>query len=279
MKMELTDEILKKVIQKRKSRTHKGTYGRVLLVGGNKNYGGAIILSASACVNSGAGLVSVACDVHNHTSLHSRLPEAMVMDYMNLDEVKEAIHTSNVISIGSGLGLDNVARTLLTLVLTEMRDEQLVIIDGSAITLVAEMKPVIEFPQNIIYTPHEMEWQRLSGIEIEEQTVENSRNAAHKLNSFVVAKSNETKIFQPELDEFAKVTIGTPAMATGGMGDTLAGLIAGFLAQFHENIFDAISAATYLHSKIARDLSETHYVVLPSMIIHEISQTMKKFEQ
>jgi hydroxyethylthiazole kinase-like uncharacterized protein yjeF len=236
-------------------------------------------LSASAAVKSGAGLVSVACHVNNHGALHARLPEAMVLDYEDFNAVKCAIATADIIAIGSGLGLDQVARDLVNLVLSQMRDDQFVIIDGSAITLLSEMTSVsIAFPEQVIYTPHEMEWQRLSGIAIEKQTVEASRDAAHRLGSFVVAKSDETKIFQPDSDEVAVVTIGTPAMATGGMGDTLSGMIAGFLAQFHGQTFETVCAATYLHSKIAHDLAKTHYVVLPSELIANISLEMKRWE-
>jgi hydroxyethylthiazole kinase-like uncharacterized protein yjeF len=277
--MELREDILSRVIRKRPSHSHKGTYGRVLLIGGNQQYGGAIILSAAACVNSGAGLVSVACHVSNHAPLHARLPEAMVIDYEDFETVQAAIASADVIAIGSGLGLDRIARVLLDLVLTTVHREQLVVIDGSAITLLSDTASVgVAFPERVVYTPHEMEWQRLSGLAIEKQTVEASREAAHQLGSFVVAKSDKTKIFQPDSDEVAVVTNGTPAMATGGMGDTLAGMIAGFLAQFHDVTFDTICAATYLHSKIAHSLAETHYVVLPSELIANISLEMKRWE-
>jgi hydroxyethylthiazole kinase-like uncharacterized protein yjeF len=203
----------------------------------------------------------------------------MVLDYENFDAVRAAIDSSDVIAIGSGLGLDRVARVLLDLVLTQVRRDQFLVIDGSAITIVSEGNlGDIPFPKNIVFTPHEMEWQRLSGIPIADQSVENSLEAAHRLGSFVLAKSHETKLFQPDSDEVARLTIGTPAMATGGMGDTLAGMIAGFLAQFKGPVFDTVCAAAYLHSKIAHDLAVTHYVVLPSMVIAEISTEMKRWE-
>ena len=67
------------MIKPRLRESHKGSYGRVLLVGGLYPYGGAIIMAAVACVNSGAGLVTVATDRDNITALHAHLPEAMAL--------------------------------------------------------------------------------------------------------------------------------------------------------------------------------------------------------
>ncbi|HEF0711620.1 TPA: carbohydrate kinase, partial [Staphylococcus aureus] len=79
-------------------------------------------------------------------------------------------------------------------------------------------------------------------------------------------------------DDEYKLQIGNPAMATGGMGDTLAGMITGFIGQF-DNPIDAITSATYTHSYIGEKLSETMYVVPPSKIIDEIPFAMKALEK
>ena len=85
--IELTDEILAKVIKKRKKASYKGTYGRLLVIGGNRQYGGAAILATTSAVYSGAGLVSVALAKENHSALQARLPEAMTLDF---DEIGRA---------------------------------------------------------------------------------------------------------------------------------------------------------------------------------------------
>ncbi|WP_049182559.1 NAD(P)H-hydrate dehydratase, partial [Limosilactobacillus fermentum] len=74
---DLTEQILQNVITTRPQESFKGTFGKVLLVGGNHQFGGAIIMAATAAVNAGAGLVTVACDLVNRTALHARLPEAL----------------------------------------------------------------------------------------------------------------------------------------------------------------------------------------------------------
>ena len=79
--MILDEQLLREVITKRPKYSHKGTFGRVVLIGGNQQYGGAIIMSALAAVNSGAGLTTVITDKKNHGPLHVQLPEAMVVDW------------------------------------------------------------------------------------------------------------------------------------------------------------------------------------------------------
>ena len=73
----ITTEIVSRTIIKRPADSHKGNYGRIMLIGGNQNFGGAIIMAATAATYSGAGLVTVATDPSNFTSLPARLPEAM----------------------------------------------------------------------------------------------------------------------------------------------------------------------------------------------------------
>lgn len=77
--MIIDEQLARQVVTKRQANSHKGTYGRVLLIGGFYPYGGAIIMSALACVKSGAGLVTVATECDNITALHAHLPETMAL--------------------------------------------------------------------------------------------------------------------------------------------------------------------------------------------------------
>lgn len=271
----LTDKILYRVIKKRPAQSHKGTFGRVLIVGGNEEYGGAAILAASSAVYAGAGLVTVASAPKNHTALHARLPEAMVLDFQ--EDLTEFVKSADVVVLGCGLGLTDSSRQAFRQVLANVTNQQFLIIDGSAITLFAEEHVVLTYPERTIFTPHEMELQRLSKLKIPEQTTQNLQEFVDALGSIVVAKSHQTRIFAPKQTGFL-LTIGTPAQATGGMGDTLAGLIGGFLAQFHKDSTTVVAAATYLHSYIAREIAQQAYVALPSQLISRIPQTMKAFE-
>lgn len=272
--MNITEDILTEVIKKRAADSHKGTYGRALLLGGNRQYGGAIIMSAESCLQAGAGLVTVVTDEKNHSALHARLPEAMVLNFREISLQKDLLAKTDVILIGPGLGLEYESLTLLSEILSKQKENQWLVIDGSAITLFANHTLALNYPEHTVFTPHQMEWQRLSGLPIAQQDDANNQIKQQALQATIVLKSHRTTIYDGK--EIYRNTAGNPAMATGGTGDTLAGMIAGFLAQFEKNT-ETIVAAVYLHSKIADDLAEDHYVVLPTNISRELPKYMQKY--
>lgn len=269
----ITTEIVSRTIIKRPAESHKGTYGRVLLIGGNQNFGGAIIMAAMAATYSGAGLVTVATDPTNFMSLHAQLPEAMVIDYHQTDTLLNLLTGMDVVVIGPGLGTDPVADHLLSAVLAAVQAPQRLVIDGSALTLLSQHARTLP-TTDIVVTPHQMEWQRLSGLAIEDQTPTANHNAQQHLGVTAVVKAHRTTIYTNDQVWFNPG--GTPAMATGGMGDTLAGMIGGFVGQFTD-FTDAILSAVYLHSAIADELATTRYVVLPHQISPRIPTYMHRF--
>lgn len=232
-------------------------------------------MASSAAVYSGAGLVTTVSDMANLSSLHARLPEAMIADVNDSKQVKDLIQPAKVVVIGSGLGTDAVSQKILKEAFNAVAPNQIAVIDGSAITLVAEKG--IPLPKaHLIFTPHQVEWQRLSGIKLADQSnVKKNQKVRDQLGGIVVLKSHHTQIYsnQPMLQN----PIGTPAQATGGMGDTLAGMVGGFCAQF-SNPLNATASAVYAHSDIADHLAQNQYVVLPTQIIKHIPQYMKCHE-
>ncbi|ABR74699.1 NAD(P)H-hydrate dehydratase [Actinobacillus succinogenes] len=254
--------------------SHKGDYGRLLLIGGNCNMGGAIMMAAQAAVCSGTGLTTVATDKVNHPALHSRLPEAMVLDWQNSDLLISKIKQADVILIGCGLGLDAMSSGLLQTVLTNIDTHQKLILDGDAITLFARNP---QFPDTIkvLATPHQKEWERLSGLALAQQTENNNQTTAKRLGLDLILKKHGTELYLTGTEP-RRIDVGTPAMATGGMGDTLAGMIAGFIAQFPLYYQQAVCSAVYLHSYIAQNLAQNRHVVLPTDVISHIQTEMKK---
>ena len=272
----ITQSMVTETIKKRATHTHKGSFGRLLVIGGNAQFGDAIILTSSAAVYSGTGLVTTATHSTNFASLHARLPETMVIDFQNDTELKKLIKTVDGIVIGPGLGEDKLALQVVQAVFQSIQSTQHLIIDGSAIDLVAAHH--LSLPDaKIVFTPHEMEWQRLSGIPIAEQTEAKNRKAQQKLQATVVLKKYHTEIYTN--DTVYQLKLGGPEMSTGGMGDTLAGMIGGFVVQFSDHEIQAILSATYLHSYIADELGKTQYVTLPHQIINQIPQAMAKFSK
>lgn len=273
--VQLSEEILHKVIKKRPNISHKGTFGRAVLIGGNQQYGGAILMSAEACIKSGAGLTTVITAEKNHAPLHTRLPEAMAVDLSETQIIDDVLDSADVVLIGPGLGLGKEAQMILNYVLKNQKEDQWLVIDGSAITLFSKHEPTLNFPDHTVFTPHQAEWERLSGLPFVAQTDENNRAKQALLGARIVLKSHRTTIYD-EAVAYYQNPLGNPGMATGGMGDTLAGMITGFLAQFEKNT-DTIGAAVYLHSLIGDAVAEKNYVVLPTAISEALPHYMKKY--
>lgn len=278
---EITEAILKKVITKRSSDTHKGDYGRILLIGGGENYGGAIIMSTSGAVNSGAGLTAVATHPVNLTALHARLPEAMFIDWRDA-KLANLIKNMDVVVCGPGLGMSDLAKQIMVILRRCTSEKQTVVLDASALDLISQDKSLL--PTNaghLILTPHQMEWQRLSQIRIPFQTDSANIDALNQLipdsNAMLVLKSNHTHIYDGKGQVFVN-PLGNPGMATGGMGDTLAGIIGGFVAQFGPSI-DTVLAAVYIHSLAGDLINKDNYVVKPTEVSKVLPKLMKKYSE
>ena len=280
--MKVIDQtLLEKVIVERTRHSHKGDYGRLLLLGGTYPYGGAIIMSAIAAVKSGAGLVTVGTDKENISALHSHLPEAMAFSLKDKALLKEQLEKAEVVLLGPGLREDAFGEELVKLVFDSLRKDQILIVDGGTLGILA--KGQLPFPSShLILTPHQKEWERLSGIALDHQ---NTETTARALSSFpqgtiLVEKGPATRIWQAGQPEYYQLEVGGPYQATGGMGDTLAGMIAGFAGQFpHVNLYERVVVATHLHSAIAQELAQENYLVLPTEISKLLPKTMKKISQ
>ena len=273
--------LLEKVIIERSRTSHKGDYGRLLLLGGTYPYGGAIIMAALAAVKSGAGLVTVGTDRENITALHIHLPEAMAFSLQDQHLLKEQLEKAEVVLLGPGLRDDAFGEDLVKEVSTSLRQNQILIVDGGALAILARTR--LSFPSSqLILTPHQKEWEKLSGITIEKQ---NEATTASALTSFpqgtiLVEKGSATRIWQADQSDYYQLQVGGPYQATGGMGDTLAGMIAGFAGQFKQaGLYERVAVATHLHSAIAQELAQEHYVVLPTEISNCLPKVMNKISQ
>ena len=275
----ITEDILTKVIKKRPSDSHKGNYGRILLIGGSENYGGAIIMAAEAALNSGTGLISVATHAVNLDALHARNPEVMFIDWRDRNLVN-LMKKMDVIVCGPGLGTGTFAWQLMSTICQNVSQNQTLVLDASALDMFAQDKNLIPKQASlVILTPHQMEWQRLSQIRIPFQTDSANLSALKKIfptqNAILVLKSNHTHIYT-KTDQIFVNPLGNPGMATGGMGDTLAGIIGGFTAQFGNNL-DSVLAAVFIHSLAGDKIAENNYVVRPTTISALLPQLMEEY--
>lgn len=270
----ITNEKVTSWIPIRDPQTYKNKLGHVLCVGGNADMGGAIILSAMAALNAGAGLVTVASDPVNRSALHSSLPEIMFTDMHQRSALAKEIKGADVILLGPGLGRETQAEKIFHFVLNHVQEDQWLVLDADALYFYAELNLTEQLrTQKIVLTPHLGEWERISAIKAPADKIAINQTFMADLNSVLVLKKAATEVYFE--NEVWQNTAGNPSMATGGMGDTLAGIISGFLGQF-KNKKQAILSAVYVHSAIADELAETHYVTLPSQISKELPIFMKK---
>lgn len=273
----INQTLLEKVIIERSRSSHKGDYGRLLLLGGTYPYGGAIIMAALAAVKSGAGLVTVGTDRENIPALHSHLPEAMAFALQDKQLLKEQLEKAEVVLLGPGLGDNAFGEDLVKQVFAGLKQNQILIVDGGALTILARTS--LSFPSSqLILAPHQKEWEKLSGITIEKQKEDTTASALTSFpkGTILVEKGPAIRVWQAGQSDYYQLQVGGPYQATGGMGDTLAGMIAGFVGQFRQaSLYERVAVATHLHSAIAQELSQENYVVLPTEISRYLPKIMK----
>jgi len=233
---------------KRQRCAHKGDHGHVLLVGGDEGFSGAIRLAAEAALRVGAGLVSVATRKSHAAYLNMARPELMCHGVEHCSELQPLLDKASVVVIGPGLGQSKWAHHLLAWVL---KSDKAVVIDADGLNLLANKKL---YRDNWVLTPHPGEAARLLGCSTQ-AIAENRFLAASQLQSIyggiVVLKGAGSLIDKG--DEVFISTTGNPGMASGGMGDVLAGMIAGLIAQKY-SFAEAVNTAVYVHGEAA-DLS------------------------
>lgn len=206
---------------------HKGDAGKVLVIGGNKGYGGAISICAQGALRAGAGLIKVATDRGNVTALNTRRPELMTVDLHDSLAMQQAITWADVIAIGPGLGLDPENEVLLEDVLNA---DKPTVIDADALNVMARVG--LSFCKRAVLTPHPGEAARLLGTTIDR--INGDRYKAvyelqQKCGGVVLLKGAGTLICDGK--SIVVIQEGSPAMASGGMGDLLTGIIAALRAE------------------------------------------------
>lgn len=203
----------------------------------------------------------------------------MGFDLADRDLLREQIQKASVILVGPGLKESHENLAVLQMIFEQVSSQQVLILDGGAISLFSNSQ--FDLPEaQLVFTPHQKEWEKLSGLDLTSQTEERSQRAVQHFpkGTVVVEKGPHTRIWTSGQDVGYRLDVGGPYQATGGMGDTLAGMIAGFAGQFPQvGLYERVVVATYLHSAIAEDLSKEAYVVLPTTISKEIPRWMKKW--
>lgn len=239
-------------LKTRKQFTHKGTYGHALIIAGQSETMGAALLCSSACAHTGAGLTTACVPESGLTALNTLLPEVMAIVRKDGNIPKIDWDKFSAIAIGPGLGKKNDALTLLQTAFTELNKPM--VIDADALNLVADNYLFKKIPANSILTPHMKEFDRLFGEHNSWWSrVETMITKAREFQLYIVLKNSYTIIGTPEGKIYFNPT-GNPAMASGGMGDVLTGVIASLLAQNYSPE-DACLIGVYIHGIAGDDLA------------------------
>lgn len=270
-------------IPARPEHSNKGTFGRVLVIGGSPCMSGAAYFSSKAAYRTGAGLVQILTHEDNRIILQTQLPEAILFTYsetdFNEDAISEAIEKADVIVIGVGLGQNNLAQKLLALTLSAA--DAPIITDADALNIISKKLSLLDsVSAPLIITPHMAEMARLCHTDVSEimaNTVGFATSFAEKNSLICVLKDHETVVCDGNISSQIYINkSGNSGMATGGSGDVLTGIIAALIAQGMP-LFDAATLGVYIHGlagdAAADELGE--YSVMASDIIEHISTVIK----
>ena len=232
-------------LKPRRATSHKGDHGRLLVIGGDHGTAGAIRMTSEAALRSGAGLVRVLTHKQNIAPLLTARPELMVQE-LTPEALDDGLEWADVIVIGPGLGQGDWGKKALKKVENSQKP---MLWDADALNLLA-ISP--EKRQNRIITPHPGEAARLLNIktaEIESDRLHAAQRLVKRYGGVVVLKGAGT-IIASQQGELAFADVGNAGMASGGMGDVLAGII-GALSGQKLSLYDAACAGCVVHGATA----------------------------
>ena len=280
----------KAITEKRRPiNSNKGKFGHVLVVGGSYGTAGAPSMASLACMRAGAGLVTAAVPKELVNLVGAIAPELMVRglsqgaegsaDLKNLDMLEDLLKGIKVIAIGPGLSTrgeaSEFARELIT------KTTLPIVIDADALNAFDSNKAKLldGNGRTMVLTPHPGEMARLLGMtvkEVETDRINLARKFAMEHGVTLVLKGWRTLVAHPD-GRIAVNTTGNPALAKGGSGDILTGIVAALVAQHPEQVAEAVEAAVYLHGLaadlVAQEMDEK--AVLATDVIGRLSEAFR----
>ncbi len=275
--------------KRRPINSNKGKFGHVLVVGGSYGTAGAPSMASLACMRAGAGLVTAAVPRELVNLVGAIAPELMVRglsqgaegsaDLKNLDMLGELLKGIKVIAIGPGLSTkgeaSDFARELI------LKTTLPIVIDADALNAFDSDKAKLldGHGRTMVLTPHPGEMARLLGItvkEVEADRIHLAKKFAMEHGLTLVLKGWRTLVAHPD-GRIAVNTTGNPALAKGGSGDILTGIIAALVAQHPEQVAEAVETAVYLHG-LAADLvvrGMDEKTVLATDVVDHLSEAFR----
>lgn len=263
-----------RLLPKREIIAHKGTTGHTLLIAGSTGMTGAAAICAQAALRTGSGLVSIG--LRDGLSFPEKPPEAITISWDKLQSWDQY----RVIVFGPGLTTADDGVELLATLLKNVTIP--LVIDADGLNILALRKEWLKFRHPVILTPHPGEMARLTSLsvtKIQENRLEIATNFAKQWNAVIVLKGARTVIAFPDGRIYINIS-GNPGMATAGMGDALAGIIGGLIAQGLKYNEAAVVGA-YLHGLAGDLLSEKMGPIgyLAGDLVLEIPNAIKKVNE
>lgn len=276
------DETILDIFPKRNKSDHKGTFGKLLNVAGSMDFSGAAVLSTKAALRTGAGLVTLAAPAELVKQLTGKLIENTFISlpqdrngYISADAPNiVGSHLSSVTAVSAGCGLGDGENTRMMIEYLIKNTNCPIILDADGINSIKNHIHLLkDNDKRLILSPHPKEFSRLCGKSVEE--IQNNRidsviEFAIEHGVFLLLKGNNTVIATPYGDCWINIT-GNPALAKGGSGDVLTGIIGSLLAQGLKPV-EAAKLGAYLHGLSADMLSEKMSMtgILPTDIIENL---------
>lgn len=260
-------------LPQRRAHSHKGTYGKVLLMAGNTNTPGACLLCARAILKTGAGLLTVMSSREVLNLVNNNLYEAMSLpiqeDYLP-DQLEQLnLDKYSLLVIGPGLGVNRRTELMLEKVL---KSDLPCVIDADGLYYLKDHLDMLKREPLTVITPHEVEYDRIFGFN-RSTIMDDLRRITAEYPSLVIVFKGEHTLIGYQGTVTINMT-GNNALAKGGSGDVLTGIIAGFMAQ--DVSADAVEAAVYVHSLAAdRWVSDqSPYSMLASELITGLDEAI-----
>jgi hydroxyethylthiazole kinase-like uncharacterized protein yjeF len=251
----LDDAVIRAALQARSANSHKGSYGNVGIIGGAEGMVGAALLAARAAAKLGAGRTFVGCLGLEAPAVDAVQPELMLRPAADV----VALEGLSALAVGPGLGQSDRARVLLA---SAIERNVPLLLDADALNLVASdgtaAAALAARADAAVLTPHPAEAARLLGgttAEIQRDRVESARRLAERFGAWVVLKGAGSVCATPDGHWFVNAS-GNPGLASAGMGDVLAGLIAALMGQGSHPLL-ALLAGVHLHGRAADRLLGT----------------------
>lgn len=251
--------------------THKGRCGRLLVVGGERGYGGAALLAAQSGLRGGAGMVSLATREEHVAGALARCPELMVRGLLSSGQLLALLPGHDVLVVGPGLGQGAWGRSLLT---AAAQFEGAQVWDADALNLLAAGR--MQIRAGAVLTPHPGEAARLLGcslVEVQDDRPAAALRLAQRYQAVVVLKGAGSLVTDGHT--LCLCEHGHPAMAGPGLGDVLAGLIGALLAQGLAAL-PASELAVWLHARAGERLGQAGRGLLASELVGVIRELLEE---